>query len=285
MPTIEFDPSEGVSPEQEAAEAQALAQGQKLAEMEAADKATQLNQIEASEEDASLILGKFKTVEDLQKAYKELERKQSNQDESNAETDDDDEPTEEGLQAEGDEEAEVTELSNNAAYMLELSKEYQANGKLSDEAMQKLASLDQTELINSYFEYAATLGEQIVSQQLAAEQVNQIQDSVGGSEAYGEMISWAANTLSEQEINDYNSITNGNNVAAARFAVEALSNRWKAAEGYEAPLLTGKTGSPGIKPFRSQAELARAIANPKYESDPAYRMDVENRLQRSKDLM
>ena len=283
MPTIEFDPSEGVSPEQEAAEAQALAQGQKLAEMEAADKATQLDQIEASEEDASLILGKFKTVEDLQKAYKELERKQSNQDGSNEDTDE--EPNEEGLQAEGDEEGEVTELSNNAAYMLELSKEYQANGKLSDEAMQKLASLDQTELINSYFEYAATLRQQVVSQQLAAEQVTQIQESVGGAEAYGEMIDWAANTLSEQEINDYNSITNGNNVAAARFAVEALSNRWKAAEGYEAPLLTGKTGSPGIKPFRSQAELARAIANPKYESDPAYRMDVENRLKRSKDLM
>ena len=283
MPTIEFDPSEGVSPEQEAAEAQALAQGQKLAEMEAADKATQLDQIEASEEDASLILGKFKTVEDLQKAYKELERKQSNQDESNEDTDE--EPNEEGLQAEGDEEGEVTELSNNAAYMLELSKEYQANGKLSDEAMQKLTSLDQTELINSYFEYAATLSQQVVSQQLAAEQVTQIQESVGGAEAYGEMIDWAANTLSEQEINDYNSITNGNNVAAARFAVEALSNRWKAAEGYEAPLLTGKTGSPGIKPFRSQAELARAIANPKYESDPAYRMDVENRLKRSQDLM
>jgi hypothetical protein len=41
----------------------------------------------------------------------------------------------------------------------------------------------------------------------------------------------------------------------------------------------------GVKPFRSQAELARAIGNSKYQTDPAYRIDVEQRLAASGDLL
>jgi len=67
--------------------------------------------------------------------------------------------------------------------------------------------------------------------------------------------------------------------------VEAMSNRFRSAEGYEAPLVTGRKGSSGPKPYRSQAELARDIANPMYHNDPAFRADVEDRLARSKDLL
>jgi hypothetical protein len=50
--------------------------------------------------------------------------------------------------------------------------------------------------------------------------------------------------------------------------------------------VSGKaTKGQGIKPFRSNAELARAINNPKYRDDPAYRLDVEQRLNASGDLL
>ena len=63
------------------------------------------------------------------------------------------------------------------------------------------------------------------------------------------------------------------------------SAKWKGAEGYEAPLVTGRKAPSKSKAFRSQAELARAIADPRYSSDPAYRMDVEQKLARSGDLL
>ena len=79
--------------------------------------------------------------------------------------------------------------------------------------------------------------------------------------------------------------TNTNNPAAIRFAVESLSNRQRAQEGYEAPLVTGKAPSSKAKVFRSHAELSRAIADPRYQNDPAYRSDIEARLARSTDLL
>ena len=112
-----------------------------------------------------------------------------------------------------------------------------------------------------------------------------IRDSVGGDEAYGEMIQWAGSNLSEAEVDQFNAVVSTNNPAALKYAVESLSNRWKGAEGYEAPLVTGKKAPSKAKAFRSQAELARAISDPRYQTDPAYRMDVEEKLSRSGDLL
>ena len=36
--------------------------------------------------------------------------------------------------------------------------------------------------------------------------------------------------------------------------------------------------------FRSQAELVRAMSDPRYENDPAYRQDVIDKLDRSDNL-
>ena len=112
-----------------------------------------------------------------------------------------------------------------------------------------------------------------------------IRDSVGGDEAYGEMIQWAGSNLTREEVDQFNAVVNTNNPAAIKYAVESLSNRWKGAEGYEAPLVTGKKAPSKSKAFRSQAELARAISDPRYQTDPAYRMDVEEKLARSGDLL
>lgn len=280
MPTIEFDPSEGVTSEQQASEANALAQGEKIAEMNEADRNNRLQQQEDSQEQPALIGGKFKSQDDLLKAYNELQKKLGTPNDEST-----DEQVEEELQTEGEQEAEEVDFSEGAAYMIELSKEYSSTGALSDEAMERLSSMDQKDLINSYFEYQAHMNQQSGQQQLANDQVRDIQNSVGGAEAYSQLITWASQNLSSEEINDFNSITNDGNVAAARFAVEALSSRYKQAEGYEAPLVTGKAAGSGVKPFRSQAELARAIADPLYSQDPAYRMDVEARLAKSKDLL
>ena len=49
--------------------------------------------------------------------------------------------------------------------------------------------------------------------------------------------------------------------------------------------MTGKKAAPSVQGYRSNAELARDIADPRYHSDPAFRADVESRLARSGDLL
>lgn len=286
MTTTNFDPSEGVSTEQQNAETAALAQGEKIAQMEQEDRDKSWERQVDDEESAALIGGKFKSQDDLLKAYEELQSKLGKR---NEDDDADEESVEEGLQAEGDQETEEVldqgEVSETVAYMEELSKEYDEAGDLSPDAIKKLATLAPEDLIKSYLQYQKRADQAFAAKTMQQAEVVSIQQSVGGVEAYNEMINWAATNLTEQEITDFNSIANGTNVAAAKFAVEALSQRHRANEGFEGRLVTGKAPSPRVKGYRSQAELARDIGNPLYSSDPAFREDVEERLRNSADLL
>ena len=76
---ITFDPAEDPTPEMMAAEQAALEQGEKLVSAQEEDRARKYEQNESEGEDMSLIGGKFKSQEDLLKAYEELQKKRENQ--------------------------------------------------------------------------------------------------------------------------------------------------------------------------------------------------------------
>ncbi len=281
MTTTVFDPSEGPAAEQQAAETAALEQGEKIAKLQEEDKARRFEQTEASNEDAELIAGKFKSQEDLVRAYNELQSKLG-QDTPEGEEEPPEEPTE---ATEEESEPEESEVSEASAAVTRASEAYLTNGELSDESIEELSKLDSKDLIRAYAEqYAAS---QAARSQafVAADAEKAILDSVGGKESYQQIVEWAANNLDPAEVASYNEVTNSGNVAAIKFAVEALSTRYKNAEGYEAPLVTGRKAPSTKNTFRSHAELSRAIADPRYNTDPAYRNDVEAKLSRSTDLL
>ena len=275
---ITFDPSEDVSPEQKEAEARALEQGDLLIKAQEEDKARRFEQAEAEGEDVSLIGGKFKSQEDLLKAYEELQSKLGK-----SEPEEEEEPSEEQPEAaeEAPEEETPEVITEAVDYMTQLGKEFNESGSVSDEAIEKLSAMDSKDLVQAYLKYNANT----TAAALQQSQVNDIMASVGGADQYTEMITWASQNLPAEEVNDFNAVTATNNPVAIKFAVQALSSKWKGAEGYEAPLVTGKKAASKSKVFRSQAELSRAIADPRYSTDPAYRADVEEKLARSGDLL
>ena len=279
MPTTVFDPSEGPSAEQQAAEAAALEQGEKIAQMNQEDRERRRAENEVSNEDAALIAGKFKSQDDLVKAYEELQKKLGN-----TEPEEGEEPSEEQPEA-TEEESEEVEESAAVEAINRASEVYEKSGELNAETIEELSKLDSKELIEAYVTQFSKLQATRQAQAVDAQAEAAILESVGGAESYQQMVQWAANTLDPAEVESYNQVTNSGNVAAIKFAVEALSNRYKSAEGYEAPLVTGKRGTAKQEGFRSHAELSRAIADPRYNRDPAYRQDVENKLARSKDLL
>ena len=279
MATTVFDPSEGPSAEQQASETAALEQGEKIAQLQEEDKARRFSEAEASNEDAGLIAGKFKSQDDLIKAYNELQSKLG-QDTPEGEEESPEEPTEAT-----EEEPEVEEVSEAATIVSRASEIYATNGELTPESIEELSKLDSKDLIQAYVTQYSKNQAAVQAQAVSAQAEADILSSVGGKEAYGDIVSWAASNLPADEVASYNEVTNSGNVAAIKFAVEALANRYKAAEGYEAPLVTGKRGTPKETGFRSHAELSRAIADPRYRSDPAFRADVEAKLSRSTDLL
>ena len=277
--TLTFDPTdEGPSNEQKEAEAKALAQGEKLQKAREEDEAAKWEKNDKENEEIDLIGGKFKTQDELLKAYQELEKQRTKESQEEEDSTSSEEPEEASEKANESEESpdKASPILNKAA------DEYKTDGKLSDESVEELAKLDSKDLIKAYVDFYSKSQQQSALQN---EQLTDIHSITGGVEGYNEMIQWASQNLEAKEIDSFNNVANSNNYEAIRFAVEALNGRYKGAVGYEAPLVTGKAPSDGIKPYRSQAELSRDIANPRYSTDPAFRMDVEARLERSPDLL
>lgn len=278
MPTTTFEIQDGPSDEQQAAETAALEQGEKLAEMAEEDRNRKFEQTEDENADAALIGGKFKSQDDLLKAYNELQKKLGQ--DTPEETDEAPEEEEEAPE-ETPEEEQPEVIRQTTDYMVELQKAYGDNGELPEEAIEHFGKMDPKDLIQSYLAYSSKTRAGTVQQS----EINAIKATVGGEEAYNDMLDWARDSLTPDEISDFNTVTSTGNVAAIKFAVDSLSNRWKTDVGYEAPLVTGKRASSKAAGYRSHAELARDIADPRYQSDPAFRKDVEDRLARSNDLL
>ena len=274
---LTFDPSdEGLSAEQKQAEAEALAQGEKLEKAQAEDRDADWDRTKKENENVELIGGKFKNQDELLKAYQELE-KQRSQEPSEDEKEEAPEATEESTEETEESPEETNPVLTKAA------QEYKEGGELSPESIEELSKMDSKDLIKSYIEF---YNQTATAQELQNTQISEIKNIAGGEQEYGEMLQWAVENLETSEVENFNRIVNSNNFIATKFAVEALNGRYRGDVGYEAPLVTGKNAaSDGVKPYRSQAELARDIADPRYSTDPAFRQDIEERLSRSTDLL
>ena len=117
------------------------------------------------------------------------------------------------------------------------------------------------------------------------EDVDRIMGSVGGKDQYEQMIGWAADALAPDEIAAYDAVVSNGDPNSVYWAVQGLRSKYVESNGFEGTQVSGSRAPRPEPGFRSQAELARAISDPRYRDDPAYRMDVEQKLARSGDLM
>ena len=120
-----------------------------------------------------------------------------------------------------------------------------------------------------------------LDQPLTEAEATELTQMVGGDKAYKEMLQWAADNLTQEEIQMYDSVVGQGNKNACYFAMSALHERYKDAIGNEATLISGRSPSETPDVFRSQAEVVAAMSQPEYDKNPAYRQDVFNKLARS----
>jgi hypothetical protein len=111
--------------------------------------------------------------------------------------------------------------------------------------------------------------------------VSELKASVGGEEAYEQITGWAAEALSDVELEAFNSTIDNGSLAQIQMIMAGLNARYQAENGYEGTQLQGKPPSNSRDVFRSQAEVVEAINDPRYDRDPAYRNDILMKLERS----
>ena len=105
-----------------------------------------------------------------------------------------------------------------------------------------------------------------------------ILEEAGGKETYEAAINWAKEGFTVEEQEAYNQILQTGDPKMIRLAVKGIVSRFKSEGDFQGKMVTGKKAAPTAKPFRSREELADAIRSPRYNTDPAYRNDVLDRL-------
>jgi len=221
-------------------------------------------------EQEGLLAGKYKSAEELEKAYKELEAKLGDKPE----------------QAEPEPEPEPTILSDNANLITSASDEYYANdGKLSPETLQKFKTMSSQDLVNAYLEvtkspdWQATPPSEI--QDVTESQINEVKNFAGGEQEYTNMVQWAGNNLNADAIKAFDDVVASGSIDTIKLAVSGLKAQYQNAVGYEGKMVQGKAAPNRGDVFRSQAELVAAMSDRRYDNDPAYRQDVIEKLDRS----
>lgn len=225
-------------------------------------------------EQEGLLAGKYRNAEDLESAYLELQKKLGQQEEDDGEYE---EVETEEYEEEPSDNAPAVSLINEA------SSEYYANdGTLSEETIAKFSEMSSQDLVSAYLEIQAN-NPQAPTQavEMSDAQINSVQNAAGGEANYNRVVSWAADNLSEQQINAFDSVVDTANPAAINIAFQGLQSQYNDANGYEGRMLQGKAPSSSRDVYRSQAELVAAMSDPRYETDEAYRSDVIEKLDRS----
>lgn len=215
------------------------------------------------------LAGKYKNAEELEKAYLELQSKLG-------------ERTEEPAEEEEPEQQEEDQPEDNDAYadmILSLNDEYLEKGELSSESLDKLKGMSSSDLVDAYFKAQSRL-EPDQGVDLTDAEVRQIQDVVGGPQQYDQLVSWAADNFSPDEVQAFDDVVESGNIGAINLALQALYYRYTEVNGVEGQTIQGKQAAP-TEVFRSQAELVQAMEDPRYETDPAYRNDVLRKLDAS----
>jgi hypothetical protein len=281
MSEIVFDATDPDVTAARATEEQRLLEvGSNLTDKQEADALEQYRRSELEADDHSQYAGKFKSAEDLEKAYLELQKKLGQKEEGDVE---DDSIQEETVELEP--ETEKSPVAKRVDFLKEASDEYYSNdNELKPETIQKLKEMPSEELIEAYLELQKN-NPVVQAQPLSDDAAKTIVDSVGGQDAYNDTLAWAADNLKPEEVAAYDNVVNSGNKDAIFFAVQALNQRYKDSVGFEGQQISGRAPKSTVKGFRSNAELANAISDPRYRNDPAYRYDIEQKLAASGDLM
>lgn len=207
-----------------------------------------------------LIAGKFKTQDDLIKAYKELESKMGAKPEEAEASEDGKEEASDSRQLEIDFEG--------------LGKEFAESGSLSEDSLKALSEAGIPEEISStYIEGINAI------QTLRG---NQLYEAAGGKEAYEAAVKWGSQNLDEKQREAFDTAVNAaiieGDFAAASMMIQSVKAQMGGNEPSYVKASTGSTNAEGIRPFESREDMMAAMRDPRYSKDAEYVAMVQKRL-------
>ena len=165
----------------------------------------------------------------------------------------------------------------------EMNKEWMDNGSLTDATYAKLdtAGFPRT-VVEAYIKgISESTSDNVAQQQVADQQVKDVQETVGGEQQYNSMLNWASANLNESEIVAFDTAVTSGDPATMNLAVAGLNAKYKQAEGYSGKLTLGGQAGNQTDVFNSPQEMAAAMTKARNSRDPAQVAMVEQKAMRS----
>ena len=238
-----------------------------------------------------MLAGKYKSPEELESAYLELQKKLGDApatEEAEPETEYQFYNDDGGVNYDTANEVYGEQLGNlfksNEIDPFEMAKHFEENnGTLTDDMYSKLESTGLSkEIIDNYLEgVKGNLGmsQENASPVLSESEIKDLKNIAGGERGYEQLMDWAGNNLTAQDAKNYDDVLATGNKAAISFAVKALMGQYEDANGRDSNIVTGKQSS--TENYRSMAEVVRDMNKPEYQTDEAFRDDVIRKLAQS----
>jgi hypothetical protein len=247
---------------------------------------------EGDDKPAELLAGKYKSVEDLEKAYKELQSKLSRgeslppkakddntaDDQDGGDDEEDDKPAGDAREIYGD--LIGGKLDDAGIDFQDMNVRWQQSGTLESGDYDQLAEAGfNRDMVDAYLSGLQYKAAQDTA--LSVKEVTSIKESLGGEAEYNKMIQWAGANLPPEEVEGFNQIINTQPMSAVKMAVAGLHARYTAVEGREPKLIGGRASKGSSDKFESTAQLVEAMSDPRYSKDPAYQRKIQEKLGRS----
>ena len=226
---------------------------------------------EMAAQEQQMLAGKFESAEQLEKAYLELQSKLGQKAQQ-------EEAVEEDVSEGDDGDAQETEDEGFQSLMQQAASAFLEKGEVPEDMLSQFDSMSSRDIVNELMRMPQ--GEPEV-QDISDADVNTIQNTVGGKESYETIMQWASESMPQAATAAFDSLVNKGDPAQIQLAVLGLQAAYQQANGYEGNMYSGRSARETVDVFRSQAEVVAAMADPRYDNDPAYRQDVFDKLSRS----
>ena len=238
-----------------------------------------------------MLAGKYKSVEDLETAYNELQKKLGEtptQETTETETeyelysDDGSVNYDTANELYGNQLGEL--FKNNNIDPFAMSKYFEENnGTLDDSMYEQLSKAGLSKsVVDSYLDGVRNevgFNPDTPEPVLSESEVDEVKAIAGGSDGYDALMDWAGNNLTKEDAKNYDDVLATANKSAIKFAVKALMGQYEDSQGRDSRIVTGKESS--TENYRSMAEVVRDMNKPEYQTDEAFRDDVLRKLSAS----
>ena len=244
------------------------------------------------EQPEQLLAGKFKSPQELEKAYLEAQkligqRGQQPPTEEPASPAPEQYTPELGKQLYGDTVSSAIEAAE--INPLEMAEKVYAGQDVSSyvDALVEKGGLPR-DLVQTYLDGVrpAATPAPAAAGQLSEADVAEIKAAVGGDQEFARISQWAVGNLGPQDLADYNAAVDSGNKEAARFALRAMKSMAQGGTASEPQLIGGGTaarsdvfesGQQAIDALNKRNESGKRL----YEADPKYRSWYEKTMARS----